>query len=269
MRVDRFRRSRKGSCYLEEETMKVVAIALFVFLAHVGIAGAADLRVLSGFGMKPVLDELGPQFERSMGHKLTIHYDSTGGMKRTIDSGEPFDLAIVTQALSDDLVKQAKVSTPVVIARSGVGISVRAGASKPAIDSAETFKRALLAAQSIAYSAEGATAKHFARIGDRLGIAGELKAKAKPQKNAEGVAQAVADGTAELGFSVISTIRATRGVELVGPVPPELQEYVVYSAAVGTAAKNTDGARALVRFLTDDRAAQTLRAKGLEPGAPR
>lgn len=249
--------------------MNLWKIAVFVCLAHAGVAGAADLKVISGFGMKPALDELGPQFERSMGHKLTIAYESSGGMKRAIDAGEPFDVAIVTQVLSDDLVKRAKMGTPIVVARSGVGISVKAGGSKPAIDSAETFKRTLLGAKSIAYSAEGATAAHVARIVDRLGIAAEFKAKAKPQKNAEGVGNAVADGTAELGFSVISAIRATRGVELVGPLPPELQDYVVYSAAVGTAAKNTDGARALVRFLTDERAAQTLRAKGLEPGAPR
>jgi molybdate transport system substrate-binding protein len=252
--------------------MKVVAlwkIALFVFLAHVGIAGAADLKVLSGFGMRPVLDEMGPQFERSMGHKLTIQYHSSGGMRRAIDAGEPFDVAIVTQAIVDDLVKQAKIGAPVVIARSGVGIAVKAGASKPRVDSAETLKRTLLGAKSIAYSAEGATAAHVARVAERLCISAELKAKGKPQKSGDGVVQALADGQAEIGFMVMSSIQAARGVELAGPLPPGMQDYIIYNAAIGTGAKNTDGARAFVRFLTDERAAQTLKAKGMEPGAPK
>jgi molybdate transport system substrate-binding protein len=190
-------------------------------------------------------------------------------MRRAMEAGEPFDVAIVTHAIVDDLVKQAKIESPTVIARAGVGISVKAGAPKPAVDTSDAFKRTLLGAKSIAYSAEGATAAHFARIGERLGIAQELKAKAKPVKNAEAVGEVVADGTVELGFSVISAIRATQGVELAGPLPQELQEYVVYSAGVGTAAKNIEGARTLIRFLTDERSAQVLRAKGLEPGAPR
>ena len=247
-----------------------VAGAVFlIFASHTAVTAAADLKVLSGFGMKPALDELAPQFERSAGHKLTITYDSSGPLKRAIDAGEPFDVVIATQVLRDDLAKQGKIGTSTVVARSGVGISVKAGASMPAVDSTDAIKRTLLGAKSIAYSAEGATAAHFFRVGERLGIAQDLKAKAKPVKNAEAVGQAVADGSAELGFSVISAIRATRGVELAGPLPAELQDYVVYSAALGKAVKNSDGARAFIQFLTDERAAAVLRAKGLEPGTPR
>jgi molybdate transport system substrate-binding protein len=162
--------------------------------------------------MKPALDELGPQFERSMGHKLTIAYESSGGMKRAIDAGEPFDVAIVTQTPSDDLVKPAKMGTPIVVARCQIHRLFGGGSDGRACRADRRSPRYRRGVQS--------------------------QSKAAEQRG--GVDNAVADGTAELGFSVISAIRATQGVELVGPLPPELQEYVVYSAAVGTAAKNTE-----------------------------
>lgn len=243
----------------------IASAALFTLLGQAGIADAGDLKVLSGFGMKPVLDEVGPQFERSAGHKLAIAYDSSGGMRKKIGSGEPFDLAIVTNAIVDELVKQGKIASPVVVARAGVGIAVKAGAPKPAIGSAEALKRALLGAKSIAHSEDGATAAHFARIGERLGITAELKTRARPHKGADAVAQAVADGSAEMSFSVVSAIRANRALDLVGPLPTGLQDYVVYSAGIGSAAANPEGARALVRFLSDKSVAGALSAKGLEP----
>lgn len=244
-------------------------VALVVFLAQAAMASAADIKLLTGFGLKPVLEEIGPEFERSTGHKLAIEYSSTFTSKRKIEAGEAFDVAILgSPAIVDDLVKEGKLTMRTIIARSGMGVAVREGAPKPAIDSADAFKRTLLNAKSVAYNVEGATAKHMAKVFERLGIAEEMKAKAKPQQGGDRVNQSVAAGEAELGFAVSSTILTTRGVQLAGLFPREFQEYVVYTAGVSAASKDPKASKALIDFLTGERATPVMNAKGLERFAP-
>jgi molybdate transport system substrate-binding protein len=246
-------------------------IALAFLLLQSGLASPADLKVLSATGMRTSLEELVPQFERSAGHKLTLDYDASGGLKRRIDAGETFDVAILTPVALEDVVKSGKLAgaTRATIGRSGMGIGAKAGAPKPDIGSTEGLKRALLGAKSIAYAPEGVTAAHLLRIVERFGIADQVKPKLKPYKNAEHSMRAVADGEVELSFSGMPTILAGRGVQLVGPLPSELQDWVVYTAALSSTAKNADGGKALVRFLTSERAGAVLKTKGLEPAAPR
>jgi molybdate transport system substrate-binding protein len=244
-------------------------IALVVFFAQAALAGAADIKLLTGPGLKPVLEEIGPEFERSTGNKLAIEYASTFSSKRKIEAGEAFDVAILgTPEVVDDLVKQGKLATRTIIARSGMGVAVRDGAPKPAIDSADALKRTLLNAKSVAYNTDGVTAKHMAKVFERLGIAEEMKAKSKPQQGGERVAQAVAAGEAELGFLVSSIILTTRGAQLAGLFPREFQEYVVYTAGVSAASKDPKAAKALIDFLTGERATPVMKAKGLERFAP-
>lgn len=244
-------------------------VALVIFFAQAGMASAADIKLLTGFGLKPVLEEIGPEFERSTGHKLAIEYSSTFSSKRKIETGEAFDVAILgTPEIVDDLVKQGKLTTRTIIARSGLGVAMREGAPKPAIDSADAFKRTLLNAKSVAYNAEGSTAKHMAKIFERLGIAEEMKAKTKPQQGGDRVLQSVTAGEAELGISVNSAILSTRGLQLAGLLPPELQEYVVYTAGVSAASKDPQASKALIDFLTGTRVTPLMNAKGLERFAP-
>jgi molybdate transport system substrate-binding protein len=247
---------------------KLVLTAVFL---QASLASGADLKLLSATGMRSALEELAPRFERTMGHKLTIDYDASGALKRTIDAGAAFDVAILTPGSMDEVVKSGKVAaaTRTLIGRSGVGLASRAGAPKPAIDSADSLKRALLGAKSVAYAPDGVTAAHLLRLIERFGIADEMKPKLKPYKNAEHALRAVADGEADFSFSGTSVILAGRGVQLAGALPAEFQDYVVYSAALGTAASNADGGKALIRFLTDERAAAVLKDKGFEPAAPR
>jgi molybdate transport system substrate-binding protein len=242
-------------------------VALCIVFAQAGLAGAADLKLLSATGMRSVLDELTPQFERDSGHKLAIQYDASSGLKRKIDAGESFDVVILTPPVMDELIRQARVqdSTRTAIGRSGMGLAARSGARMPAIDSSDDLKRALLGTKSLAYSPEGTTGVHLARIFERFGIAEEMKARLKPHSNVEHALQAVADGNAELAFVGLTTIRNGRGTDLVGALPPELQQYVVYQAAVASATKNTEAARALINSLTDERGASLLKAKGMEP----
>jgi molybdate transport system substrate-binding protein len=244
-------------------------VALVVFLAQAAMASAAEIKLLTGFGLKPVLEEIGPEFERSTGHKVAVEYSSTFTSKRKIEAGEAFDVAILgAPGIVDELVKQGKLTARTIIARSGMGVAVRDGAAKPAINSVEAFKRTLLDAKSVAYNTEGTTAKHMAKVFERLGIAEQMKGKAKPQQGGERVVQVVAAGEADLGLSVSSTILSTRGVKLAGLFPGEFQEYVVYTAGVSAASKDPKASRALIDFLSAERVTRVMNAKGLERFAP-
>lgn len=252
------------------DSLATVAKIAFVILAtQAATAVAADIKLVSATGMTPVLNELAPQFERTTGHKLLIQY-GLAALKRQIEAGENFDLAILSPRTMDALIKQGKIAggTYAGIARSGMGVAVRAGAHKPDISSVDAFRRALLNAKSITYAPEGPTGIFLAKVLERLGIAEQMKAKTRPQQSAERIAHAVADGEAELGFAVISLILPVRGAEVLGLFPPELQDYVVYTVGVGAAAKEPEAAKALINFLRSESAASVLRAKGMEHVVP-
>jgi len=243
-------------------------IGFMILLAQGLAAEAAEVKLIAGRGMSVVMEELGPQFERATGHKLVIWYGIAGTIKRRMAAGEAFDLFI--SGGTDDYIKQGKIAagTRTEIARVGMGVGARAGAPKPDISSVDAFKRALLNAKSVTYNPEGVTGIHLARVFERLGIAEQMKAKSKPQQVTKGALQAVADGEAELAFFLTTTLLAVRGVELVGPFPPELQRYNLFTAGVATAAEQPEAAKALIKFLKSPAAVAVIKAKGMEPAAP-
>jgi molybdate transport system substrate-binding protein len=248
----------------------VATVGLMILLAQGVAAEAAEVKVLSAAAMRPVMNELGLQFERATGHKLVIQFDVIGVLKRQIDAGERFDVAILTTPSIDDLVKEGKItaSTRADIARSGISVIVRSGAPKPDIGSAEAFKQAVLNATSISYVKDTPTASHLARLFERLGIAEQMKLKTKLTEGAGSVAPAIVAGEAELGFVLATAFQPVAGVELVGPLPPELQNYVGYTAGVGATAKEGEAGKALINFLKTPAAVQVLKAKGWEPITP-
>ncbi len=241
-----------------------------ILLAQGLAAQAAEVKIIAGPALSAVMAELGPQFERATSHKLAIHFELSPGVIRRIEAGEAFDLAIASTATIDDLTKRGKIAagTRTEIARVGMGVGVRAGARKPDIGSVDAFKRALLNAKSVTYAPEGATGIHLSRVVQRLGIADQVQAKTKPQQSPERAAQAVADGEAELGFAPTNILLSVRGVELVGPFPPELQNYIVFTAGLASAANQPDAAKALIKFLTAPAAIPVFKAKGMEPATP-
>lgn len=245
----------------------VPATAIVILLAHTTAAVAADVQVLSTFDMKEVLNEITPEFERATGHKLVVQYGSSGGLKQQIEGGETFDVAMITPSIIDDLTAQGRIAagTRATIARSGIAVAVRAGAPRPDISSVDAFKQALVNAKSVTYTLGGPTAAHLAKVLARLGIAEEMKAKSRPEQTPGRVAQAVANGEVELGFVPIATILATPGAAVLGPFPPELQDYIVYTAGVGAASKENEAAKALINLLRTEGAASVMKAKGLEP----
>ncbi len=240
----------------------------FIFLfAQKTPAQGAELLVVVSDGMKPSVEELVPQIERSIGRKLTIQFNSSKALRERIQSGEPFDAAILTSDIIDDLIKQGKIAagTRADIARTGMGVGVRAGAPKPDVSSPEALKRALLSAKSITFNPSGASAPHVYDIFQHLGIAENVKSKlmldadpGRPQMN-------VADGKADLVITLIPEIKFFKGVELAGPVPADLQSYISFAGGVATNAHNADAAKALIKFITSPAAAPTLKAKALEP----
>ena len=253
----------------------------FALLLVQGLAvEAAEVKVIAGVAMSAVWKELGPQFERATGHKLVIWYENAGTIRRRIESGEAFDLAVFGKTLLDEYTKQGKIAadTRTEIARVGMGVGARAGAPQPDISSVDAFKRALLNAKSVTYNPEGGPGIHLAGVFERLGIAEQMKDKNEwlertrktPQRSGQSagrVVQAVADGKAELGFSFTNELLSVRGVELVGPFPPELQRYNLFTAGVATAAEQPEAAKALIKFLRSPAAVAVIKAKGLEPAA--
>jgi molybdate transport system substrate-binding protein len=243
-----------------------VSVGIFSAVAAGAPVNAAEIKVQSTVGVKTVVEELAPKFERETGHKLTIVFGVSNIMKRDIAAGVPFDLAIMTAPVADELIEQGKLvaATRTDVARGGIGIAVRAGAPKPDIGSVEALKGAVLNAKSIAYSKEGASGIYFAGLLERLGIAEAVRPKTV--YGTSNVGDLVAAGEAELGVNMITELLPVRGLEVVGPLPPEVQSYVVLTAGVATQAKEPGAAAAFLRFLTAPAAASVYTSRGLEPG---
>jgi molybdate transport system substrate-binding protein len=248
----------------------------FMFLLVVSIvAEAAALTVLSASGIQAVMEDLGPKFERATGHKLVITFAPLDVVVKRIQDGETGDVVVIPRQGIERLAKDGKVvaGTETVLARSGVGVAVRKGAPKPDISSPEALKRTLLAAKSISYSDPalgGTSSLHFAKVLDRLGIADEMKSKAIFPKPGipDGVGLLVANGEAEIGVSQFQSLIAVAGIELVGPLPGDLQDTIVFSAAIMASAKQTEGGKTLIDFLRTPEAAAVIKAKGMEPATP-
>jgi molybdate transport system substrate-binding protein len=227
---------------------------------------ASEIRVLS-IPFKGPLDNIIPRFEHATGHKLAVKYAPSGPLLKLIDAAEPFDVVLIFPHLVDELIKQGKVaqSTRVNIARAGLGLVVKRGASKPDIRSTDAFKRVLLLSQSIAYAAQGPSGTHLMNVLDRLGITQEVKPKLKPMEAGSLVAGPVARGEVEMGVVAIPFILAEPGAELAGPLPQELQDYVRYSSGVATSSQDARAAQAFVGYFREPRSIEELAAHGLEP----
>jgi molybdate transport system substrate-binding protein len=230
------------------------------------MATDAELRVLATNALRTVILERVPQFDPARGHPVSADFDSTNRILGRLFDGEAADLVIATDAAIDELVARGKVITGsrVDLASAGIGVCVRAGAHWPDVGSVADFRRALLDAKSIAYTLTGQSGVYFAGVIERLGIASDIKAKAVVSAGGL-IGEVVARGEAELGVQQISEILAVPGVELAGPLPPELQLMTLFSAGICTGTRQAETARALIRLLATPDTARLMRTKGLEP----
>jgi molybdate transport system substrate-binding protein len=229
-------------------------------------AQAAQIKVLSGNGARAAVAELGAQFERASGHKVTIEFAVNPQVKKRIDAGEAFDVAVLNPPFLDALIKEGKVrrDTRSVIGRAGIGAAVREGAPKPDISTVEAFKRTLLSMKSVAYPGEGASGKYFVSVVERLGIASEMKPRMRPMP-AEYNVEVVASGEVDMVVVVASRIAGVKGVQFLGGIPQELQTWIGFAGGVGAKARDPEAARALLQFMTAPPAAEVLRKAGVDP----
>jgi molybdate transport system substrate-binding protein len=220
-----------------------LAVALSIVSAAPVKARADEIRIWTARALATVLAEVGSDFERATGHKLVVSSDLPPAFLRRAEAGEPFDLLISGSSPVDEWIRDGRVrkETRTEIARSGIGVEVKAGAPKPDLTSVDAFKRALLDAKSIAYLRVG-SGIYLADLFQRLGIA-----------------------DVELGMTVITQILTTPGVQLAGPLPPEIQSYITFVAAVSSTAKVPDAARQLIAFLKEPAAITVITTQGMQP----
>ncbi len=224
---------------------------------------AAEVKIFTSRAIATVLDVIGPEFERTTGNKLNAISGFSPVFVRQINAGEPFDVIASPPGTIDGLMKDGKVlaETRTKLVRSGVGVEVRKGAPKPDVGSAEAFKRALLNAKSIGYLPTAGVPQLI----ERLGIGDAIKHKVTIP-DTDVVSELVAKGELELGVVVIAQILTTPGVDLVGPLPSDIQFYTSFEGAVSSQSRAPDSARALIRFLTGPVAIPVIKAQGMEPG---
>src|ERR1700731_3567809 len=226
---------------------------------------SAEIKILSGGAMKSLMAEVVPPFERANGSKVEIKFALTSVLKKEIEDGPAFDIALLPRPELDALVEAGKIAagTPTDITRSAVGLAVRAGAPKPDIGTVAALRQTLQRARTIGYS-DGPSGAYIADLLVRLGIADEMKPKTR--LTSRPVAEIVAEGEAEIGMQQIVAILPVKGADLVGPLPGELQSIIVYAAGVAPGTGQSAGARALVGFMATPDVVRMIRAKGMEPG---
>ena len=244
-------------------TLTTIALMLTSAPTH-----AAEIRVLTAGAMKEVVLGLAKDFEKTSGHTVTIANDTAGGLAKRIEAGEGFDVAVITPAVIDDLISKGKMApaSRIDLAKVGIGVAVREGAPKPDISNVEALKKTLLAARSVAYidpASGGSSGIYFSGLLDRLGIAAEVKPKAKLKAGGY-VAESVANGEADIAVHQISEILPVKGVVLVGPLPAEVQRITVYAAGIAPGPKDKSAAEAFLKHLTSPAAAALLTSKGME-----
>ncbi|OLB75473.1 MAG: hypothetical protein AUI16_11870 [Alphaproteobacteria bacterium 13_2_20CM_2_64_7] len=223
------------------------------------------MEILCTNGVKSVMLDLIPAFERAGNTKVATTWGSTNALLKDLESGAGGDVAILTAEAIDALIKQGKAvaGSRVDLARSGIGVAVRKGAKRPDIASPEALKRALLAAKSVAHSKTGLSGIYFPTVLSRLGIADQMTSKIVIPDPGTPVGEVVAKGDAEIGIQQISELLPVPGIDIVGPLPEPLQKITIFSGGVLTAANEPDGAAALLKFVAAE-SPRLLEQKGLE-----
>jgi molybdate transport system substrate-binding protein len=259
--------------FMKSSSAATWALAAGVALLWAGAAWSAEVKVMISGGLTAAYKELVPRFEHATENKVvTASGPSMGTTPNAIPvrlaRGEPADVLIMVGYALGDLIKQGKVeaSSRIDIARSPIGMVVRAGVPKPDISTVEEFKRTLLAAKSVAYSDSASGVYVGTEMFEKLGILDQMKPKSR-MIPADPVAGVVARGEAELGFQQISELLPVPGVDLVGPLPAEVQRITIFSAGIVVGAKEPDAGRALIKFLASAAAAPVIEKSGLDPMA--
>jgi molybdate transport system substrate-binding protein len=249
------------------KALSFAAVSILASMMLLSSANAAELRVLAGGAMTGVWAILKPKFEQTSGHKLEMFFGTTPNLIKEATSGKPFDVGVVpVEVMKDAAARPHFAAGPTLdVARVGLGVAVRGGAPKPNISTPEAFKAALLNAQSVASIPESATGYSIAKVFERLDITELMKAKMRAQPTPAQVVAVVATGEAELALFLMNVLTVP-GLDVVGPFPAELQQDVVFTAALGAGTKEAAAAKALVDYLKTPAAISVIKSKGMTPG---
>lgn len=245
----------------------ILAGALFIGACAITMpVTAAEIKIISTPAASTALRMATQDFERATGHKVVIEFSNIATTRKRVDAGEDFDIVVVSPKAIDDLTQQGKVASRAShnMGRTGLALVGHKGSQKPDIGTEESFKRTLLGARLVAYSATGESGIGFLKVLDKLGIAEAMKPRIRPNTN---MASLVESGEAELGITGVGAGLSYSQLEYIGPLPAAVQEYVYMAAGVGVNAKSPDAARALLKYLGEPAVVQAMSAKGLEPPA--
>lgn len=247
-----------------------IAAIVALIVAQATLADAAEIKVFSTIGVQAALEELTPKFEKASGHKLNITWATAAVLVKRVQGGETADLLVLTKQGLDTMVKENKAtaSADAAFASSGMAMVVKKGAPKPDISTPEAFKQTLLKAKTISYSNPeygGASGVYLAKLLERMGIADQVKSKTHYPPPSGNAANLVVSGEAELAVQQEPEVMAVSGVDMVGPLPAELNNITTYAAGPGAGTKEADTANALIKFLHTPEAAAVFKARGLTP----
>jgi molybdate transport system substrate-binding protein len=251
--------------------MRIRSIAYALILAAalatpIRAQSTQSLRVFASNGFRAVFDDLAPRCEKTIGRHLSTEFGTSTSLQQRVGGGEAFDVAVMTSEAIDDLMKAGKLtlSSLVPLGRSGIGIGIRTGTTKPDIKTPETLKQALLDAKGITYAGDGASRPHIESMMNALGITKAVAAKTALEQGSVRAAANVASGKAEVLITLVSEILPAPGVDLVGPLPARFQHYVSFAAATSSSTANGAESKSLIACLSGPDTLATLKAKGME-----
>ena len=249
------------------KSAKFALVAIATLACNWSHAGhAAEITVISTVGARGLLEEIRTSFEHRTTDRLRIEYGTAAVLKRQLEGGGSFDVAILTQSMINELAQQGKVveGSRAIVARSGMGLAARAGAAKPFIGTRAALRGALLASSGIAYTKEGQSGAAAARLFDSLGITEEMRDRIYLDTRPAGGVLAVAEGKAAMGIALLSEIAVDSKVDLVGPLPEDLQTYVVFGAGMASSTKEQEACRTFIAFLATPEVRRRLHNVGME-----
>ncbi len=241
--------------------VSILASAIFALVSQTA-ANAADLKIFASRAIATVLEKVGPEFEKTSGHKLHVLMGLSTELVGRINANEPFDVIAVPPPVLDRLIKSGKVAadSKTLLLRSANGVLVRAGAPKPDVSTVEALKRALLQAKSITYL----PVPGVPQLIERLGLKDAIASKVTMPKG-DTSAELVAKGEVELAIIAITQAYTVPGVALAGPLPPEIQFYTTFGGAVSASSQAPEAAQALLKFLKSPTAIAVIKEQGMEP----
>ena len=243
-----------------------IALCLLASLNITGTAGAAEVKVLAPNAAREAVAEAIASFERSTGHKVAVSWTGTEAITRRVADGELVDVVVNAAQNIERQSRDGKLvgATRTDFARSGIGVAIPASAPRTDVSSVDALKAALLSARSVVVSS-GTSGRHMVDVFARLGVGEQLKSKTRQPPSGAQIADFLAAGEAELGFQQISELLHAKGIQYLGPIPAELQNFTVYSAAVHSNAANADAAKALLSALRSPATQAVVRSSGMEP----